>query len=67
MRTLPAAAIKAGDTVLLAREEGGARLPITVSRVHNADPVAGEIRWETGESGDVTVSAADRVEVLSLA
>lgn len=72
MRTLPAAAITAGDVVVVtsspadgAFTDREARLEVTVRRVRNADPVAGRIVWETDE-GEVAVGAADLVEVVSL-
>lgn len=69
-RTLPAAAIPKGAVVTLTdvcpmTGDPGYR-HVKIARVHNSDPVAGRIRWETEGSGDVSISAAQRVEVVSL-
>jgi len=68
-RTLPAAAVPAGAVVQYVAdvdEHGATWRNVEISRVHNADPVAGRIRWETTGSGDVIVGGADRVTVLAL-
>ena len=63
--TLPAAAVPVGAVVLVEREEGGARSPVVVSRVHNSEPASGRLRWETN-GGDVAIGAATPVEIVGL-
>lgn len=57
--SLPAAAIKAKQVVLLARSEGERRQPVTVTKVHNSTPVPGRITWElaTGETHEIGAAA----------
>jgi hypothetical protein len=60
MRTLPAAAVQKGDVVKVNDAE------VRVIRVHNGEPVAGRITWDTDKE-PVEIGGAVRVEVVRLA
>lgn len=64
-RFLPVAAIPKGSVVRV--ESAPMRTTtLTIVAVHNADPVAGQIRWETAESEPLIMGAAEHVEIVSL-
>lgn len=62
-RVLPAAAIPVRSEVLV--DLGAGLVPVTLRKIHNADPDPGRIRWETSH-GDVPVGGAQRVVVTRL-
>jgi hypothetical protein len=61
---IPAAAVKAKHTVLIAREEGGSRLPLTVTKVHNSTPTPGRITWELANGEIHEIGAAAPVDII---
>lgn len=65
VRVLPAAAVPRGSVLLLEREEGGPRSPVTVLAIANATPRVGRLTWTT-PLGPVEIGAATDVEVVSL-
>lgn len=63
--TLPAAAVKAGMTVM-APLPGGGTVEITISEVANATPVPGRITWWDEHSFDYEVGGSTDVEIVRL-
>jgi hypothetical protein len=62
--SLPAAAIKARQVVLLARTEGDRRHPVTVVKVHNSTPEPGRITWELANGETHEIGAAAPVDAI---
>lgn len=60
----PAAAVRVGAVVWMQGLDIDSPHLVTITRIHNADPEAGRIRWETAVHGDVTIGGAAMVEVV---
>lgn len=62
---VPAAALRAGAMVLLAREPGGQREPVRIERVDNATPEVGQITWTFSNDLTHVIGAAEVVEAIA--